>query len=100
MLKSDLIERLSKQFTEQSVQAIAEYTSLLLNAMVTTISKGRRIEIRGFGSFESNYYAPRKAHNPKTGERITAAGKYRPHFKAGKELRSRVNQSAARKSIS
>jgi len=99
MLKSDLIESLSKKFTDVSIQNITRYTSLILDTMANTISKGKRIEIRGFGSFSSNYYAPRQARNPKTGQRIVTAGKYRPHFKPGKELRARINYSASKKSI-
>ena len=54
------------------------------------MSKGR-VEIRGFGSFETRYHKPRNAHNPRTGEKLRSKGKYSPHFKAGKELKEAVN---------
>lgn len=50
-----------------------------------------RLEIRGFGSFSLNYRPPRLGRNPKTGEKVAVPEKYVPHFKAGKELRERVD---------
>jgi integration host factor subunit beta len=59
--------------------------------MIKSLVTGERIEIRGFGSFSLNYRPPRVGRNPKTGEKVEVAGKYVPHFKAGKELRDRVD---------
>ena len=61
--------------------------------MSDSLIKGRRIEIRGFGSFSLHYRPPRNAHNPKTGERVVTVAKYSPHFKPGKGLRDLINQS-------
>ena len=63
----------------------------ILDAMVQNLVEGKRIEIRGFGSFSLNFRPPRVGRNPKTGEKVTVAGKHVPHFKAGKELRDRVD---------
>ena len=52
------------------------------------------IEIRGFGSFSLRVRSPRIGRNPKTGESVALAKKHVPHFKPGKELRDRVNESA------
>lgn len=59
----------------------------LYSAIKRTLAQGRRVEIRGFGSFSLNYRPPRLGRNPKTGEKVSVPGKYVPHFKAGKELR-------------
>ena len=59
--------------------------------MTDSLSHGKRIEIRGFGSFALHYREPRKARNPKTGVAVDLLGKYVPHFRPGKELRYRVN---------
>jgi len=59
------------------------------------LQSGDRIEIRGFGSFSLHYRAPRVGRNPKTGEKVELLGKSVPHFKPGKELRERVNESIA-----
>jgi integration host factor subunit beta len=51
------------------------------------------LELRGFGSFSLHYRPPRMGRNPKTGEAVALAGKNVPHFKPGKDLRERVNES-------
>ena len=61
--------------------------------MSEVLAKGERIEIRGFGSFSLHYRAPRVGRNPKTGDTVELSGKYVPHFKPGKDLRERVNES-------
>jgi integration host factor subunit beta len=91
MTKSELIARLAGRFP-QLVAKDADYAvKMILDAMTDSLSKGDRIEIRGFGSFALNYRPPRIGRNPKSGERVEVAEKYVPHFKAGKELRERVD---------
>ena len=72
---------------------ISDGISLILDTMQDTLSSGGRIEIRGFGSFSLHYRKPRKAHNPKTKEKLHTTAKYSPHFKPGKDLKDRVNNS-------
>ena len=64
---------------------------MILDAMTAALEQGHRIEIRGFGSFALNYRPPRVSRNPKSGEKVQVPAKYVPHFKAGKELRERVD---------
>ena len=64
---------------------------MILDAMTQSLLGGHRIEIRGFGSFGLNYRPPRTGRNPKSGEKVHVPEKYVPHFKAGKELRERVD---------
>jgi len=91
MTKSELIARLAGRFP-QLVAKDADYAvKMILDAMTDSLSQGDRIEIRGFGSFALNYRPPRVGRNPKSGERVEVAEKYVPHFKAGKELRERVD---------
>jgi integration host factor subunit beta len=66
---------------------------MILEYMSQILSVGERIEIRGFGSFSLHFREPRTGRNPKTGETVQLTGKYVPHFKPGKELRDRVNES-------
>ena len=63
----------------------------LLEQMSEALSRGDRIEVRGFGSFCLHYRPPRTGRNPKTGTAVELPGKHVPHFKPGKELRERVN---------
>ncbi|WP_347248227.1 integration host factor subunit beta [Zoogloea sp.] len=91
MTKSELIARLAERFP-QLVTKDAEFAvKMILDAMTDALSRGDRIEIRGFGSFALNYRPPRVGRNPKSGEKVQVPEKYVPHFKAGKELRERVD---------
>jgi integration host factor subunit beta len=92
MTKSKLINLLSNRFS-QLVHKDAELSvKTILDAMSNSLKKKQRIEIRGFGSFSLNYRSPRIGRNPKSGEKVNVPEKYVPHFKAGKELRARVDK--------
>ena len=91
MTKSELIARLAQRYP-QLVAKDAEYAvKMILDAMTQALLEGNRIEIRGFGSFGLNYRPPRVGRNPKSGEKVQVPEKHVPHFKAGKELRDRVD---------
>jgi len=95
MTKSELIARLAQRYP-QLVAKDAEYAvKMILDAMTQALLAGDRIEIRGFGSFGLNYRPPRVGRNPKSGEKVHVPEKYVPHFKAGKELRERVDSAQA-----
>ncbi|MEP2652600.1 MAG: integration host factor subunit beta [Paraglaciecola sp.] len=95
MTKSELIERLADKMSQVPAKDVETSIKEILEQMAQTLQKGERIEIRGFGSFSLHYRAPRVGRNPKTGETVELEGKYVPHFKPGKELRERVNESVA-----
>lgn len=91
LIKSQLIAELSKQLSSIPEKDIMLAVNQILNVMGDTLSNGNRIEIRGFGSFSLRYRPPRKAHNPKTGEKLMTESKHAAHFKPGKELRDQIN---------
>ncbi len=92
MTKSELIERLAERMRVQLPEKDVELAvKAVLDCMAQSLAAGERIEVRGFGSFSLHYRPPRVGRNPKTGEAVSLSGKYVPHFKAGKELRERVN---------
>ncbi|UTA49527.1 integration host factor subunit beta [Simiduia sp. 21SJ11W-1] len=93
MTKSELIERIAQRQDQLSAKDVELTVKLLLDYMSDVLAAGDRIEIRGFGSFSLHYREPRVGRNPKTGEAVELPGKYVPHFKPGKEMRDRVNQS-------
>ncbi len=94
MTKSELIAQLSVRFPQLVLKDAEIAVKTILDAMSQTLCDGHRIEIRGFGSFSLNYRPPRQGRNPKTGDTVPVPAKYVPHFKAGKELRDRVDESA------
>lgn len=92
MTKSELIEKLCLEQSHLSAKEVEDGVKAIIEFMASTLEKGNRIEIRGFGSFSLHYREPRIGRNPKTGEKVKLTGKYVPHFKPGKELRERVNE--------
>ena len=91
MTKSDLIARLAERFPQLVAKDADFAVKMILDAMSEALDKGDRIEIRGFGSFSLNYRPPRVGRNPKSGDKVSVPEKWVPHFKAGKELRERVD---------
>ena len=93
MTKSELIARLAERFPQLVAKDADFAVKMILDAMSDALVRADRIEIRGFGSFALNYRPPRTGRNPKSGERVSVPAKWVPHFKAGKELRERVDQA-------
>ena len=99
MTKSELIARLAERFP-QLVAKDADYAvKMMLDALTAALVRSDRIEIRGFGSFALNYRPPRVGRNPKSGDKVQVPEKYVPHFKAGKELRERVDLKHAESQV-
>ena len=93
MVKSKLIALIAEKQPNLSFKDVEMGVNYIISHMSDALSSGDRIEIRGFGSFSLHYRPPRRAHNPKTGERVFTDAKYTPHFKPGKDMRDRVNAS-------
>lgn len=95
MTKSELIARLAERYPQLIAKDADFAVNTILEAMAESLSVGQRIEIRGFGSFALSTRPPRVGRNPKSGERVLVPAKRVPHFKAGKELRERVDIGAS-----
>lgn len=93
MTKSELIARLAERFPQLVAKDAELAVKVILDAMTDALARGDRIEIRGFGSFSLNHRPPRVGRNPRSGERVDVPEKWVPHFKAGKELRERVDSA-------
>lgn len=94
MTKSELIAALAARYSQLAARDTDYAVKTVLDAMTQALAEGQRIEIRGFGSFSLSERAPRVGRNPKSGEQVLVPGKQVPHFKAGKELRERVDMEA------
>ena len=99
MTRSDLIAALAFRFPKLMSKDAEVSVMEILDAISNALAKGDRVEIRGFGSFGLNYRPARTGRNPKSGEKVMVAPKYVPHFKAGKEMRERVEESVKSASI-
>ena len=93
MVKSELIKHIAENLNSLSYNDVELSVNQILSKMSEALCNNERIEIRGFGSFSFRYRPTRKARNPKTGETVITNPKYALHFKAGKELRERVNSA-------
>nr|VFJ51742.1 MAG: integration host factor subunit beta [Candidatus Kentron sp. DK]VFJ63419.1 MAG: integration host factor subunit beta [Candidatus Kentron sp. DK] len=97
MNKPDLIRHMGVSLKETTQEDLKQIMEIILTSMADAMANGEHIEIRDFGSFNVRYREPRIARNPRTGERVDMPGHYVPRFKAGGELRRRVD--AGRKSV-
>ena len=95
MTKSKLFRCIAERFPTLTAADVDAAVILILEQMTQTLAVGDRIEIRGFGSFALNYRPPRQGRNPKTGQKVEVPAKHVPQFKAGKELRDRVDATVA-----
>lgn len=100
MTKSELIDRLAQQQTHLTHKDVELAVKFLLDSVSEALASQDRIEIRGFGSFAIHERPSRMGRNPKTGEAVAIPRKFVPHFKPGKELRERVNESLHSKPLS
>lgn len=91
MTKSELIERISQKQPQLAHRDVELAVKTIIEYMSEQLAGGRRIEIRGFGSFSLHYRRGRVGRNPKTGAPVSLPTKHVPHFKPGKKLRECVN---------
>ena len=90
MTKSDIIKKLQNE-TDLTKKKATIVLDTLFDEMAKALSKGNRIEIRGFGSFHVRKYKAYTGRNPKTGEKVKIKPKKLPFFKLGRELKDRAN---------
>ena len=92
MIKSELIERISSQNPHLFARDIEKIVTAILDEIVEALSRGDRVELRGFGAFSVKHRGARQGRNPRTGVAVSVAKKAIPYFKTGKEMRARLNR--------
>ena len=95
MTKNNLIKQVSKEtgFTNVEVELLLDS---VLNTIKVSLSKGDKVDIRGFGSFLVKKRSARDAHNPATREVVKLKERFVPSFKVSKILKDRVNKTLLR----
>ena len=96
MTKSQLIQLLAEQ-SEAATHDADKVVRIFFDSIKEALKKGDKVELRGFGSFTLKKYGNYTGRNPRTGESVRVGKKKLPVFKAGKELRERLN--ASRKTV-
>jgi integration host factor subunit beta len=91
MTKSELIQRLAEKNPHLFQRDVERIVATILDEITAALSRGDRVELRGFGAFSVKHRGARIGRNPRTGESVSVAEKVVPYFKTGKELRERLN---------
>lgn len=89
--KADVIRILAEKFPDLSHHDIKKAVDTLLNIKIRYLAAGRRIELRGVGTFFLKTYMGRLAFNPKTNSRTRTPERSRVQFKPGKRWREMIN---------
>ena len=90
MNKTDLVNVVANE-TELTKTAVDSVISSTLNAIVSALKEGEKVQLIGFGTFEVKATAEREGRNPQTGETITIAASKKPSFSASKALKDAIN---------
>lgn len=91
MNKEELVQEIAKKAKVTQKEA-AEVLGSLMETIQKTVSKGNKVTLVGFGTFESRKRAARTGRNPQTGKEIKIAAKTVPAFSAGKKFKELVNK--------
>ncbi len=91
MTKSELILRLAERNPHLYQRDMERIVESIFDEMSSALANGDRVELRGFGAFSVKARGARIGRNPRTGEAVNVSRKFVPFFKAGKDLRDRLN---------
>ncbi len=91
MIKSELVQKLAEKNRHLYQRDVEAIVNAILEEIVEALSRGDRVELRGFGAFSVKNRPARTGRNPRTGEPVSVSEKYVPFFKTGKEMRLRLN---------
>ena len=91
MTRSELMAELVVANPHLRVADVERIVTTVFDEITAALARGQRVELRGFGAFTVKRRDARTGRNPRTGETVPVEEKSVPFFKAGKELRERVN---------
>jgi len=91
MIRSGLVNKIASINNDLYQRDAEIIVGAILEEIVNALSRGDRVEIRGFGVFAVKQRKARVGRNPKTGEQVDVKEKIVPYFKPGKEMRARLN---------
>ena len=93
MIKSELVQRIANRNPHLYLRDVEKIVNAILDEITSALSRGDRVELRGFGAFSVKHRDARVGRNPRTGALVPVNEKTVPFFKTGKEMRERLNQS-------
>ena len=92
MIKSELVQRISAANPHLYQRDVENIVEAILDEITVALSRGDRVELRGFGAFSVKARPARLGRNPRTGAQVKVSEKVVPYFKTGKEMRDRLNR--------
>lgn len=92
MIKSELVIRIAEQNPHLYQRDVENIVNAILDTITDALSRGDRVELRGFGAFSVKRRDARLGRNPRTGEAVAVDEKAIPVFKTGKDMRQRLNR--------
>jgi integration host factor subunit beta len=92
MIKSELVQRIANRNPHLYLRDVEKIVNAILDEITGALSRGDRVELRGFGAFSVKHRDARVGRNPRTGAHVPVNEKAVPFFKTGKEMRERLNQ--------
>jgi integration host factor subunit beta len=95
MIKSELVQRIANRNPHLYLRDVEKIVNAILDEITSALSRGDRVELRGFGAFSVKHRDARVGRNPRTGAHVPVDEKSVPFFKTGKEMRERLNQAGA-----
>ncbi|HRM75184.1 MAG TPA: integration host factor subunit beta [Paracoccus sp. (in: a-proteobacteria)] len=94
MIRSELIQKISEENPHLFQRDVERIVNTVFEEIIDAMSRGDRVELRGFGAFSVKRRDARQGRNPRTGESVSVDEKHVPFFKTGKLLRERLNGEA------
>ncbi len=94
MTRSDLIEMVTEKVEGLTKKQVETIIGNIFDGMKDALSRGEKIEIRGFGNFRLKQRNAKTARNPRTGEKVQVPSKRVLHFKVGKPFHNALNKSS------
>lgn len=91
MIRSELIQKIADENPHLYQRDVERIVNTIFEEIVSALSRGDRVELRGFGAFSVKQRDARVGRNPRTGEAVEVEEKHVPFFKTGKLLRDRLN---------
>jgi integration host factor subunit beta len=91
MIKSELVRRIAAQNPHLYQRDVENIVDSVLDAITTSLARGRRVELRGFGVFSVRDRPARTGRNPRTGAQVSVRQKKVPFFRTGKEMHKLLN---------
>jgi integration host factor subunit beta len=94
MTRAELIVGMAKDNPHLTIADAERIVAAFFDEMTSALARGERVELRGFGAFTVKHRNARTGRNPRTGEKVEVAEKSVPLFRAGKDLRARLNNAS------